>query len=259
MGLKGLNLDFFNETVYKETGYKVLGSFLFGSQNYGLDTEDSDVDVITVVIPSLEYIVTHKDFITKKFDKKDGGKVLVYDIRKYVDLLLKMDANALECYYTPYAKLSSSWDEYFKFFMEDNYLHTNLLFYKPKVFANSTLGRAKSYLLLAEKARLRDNKKVFCKKIAMGQYCLDVLDKYYSNDFQDYSDLIKGAKDILDIKTGKSYFSKPFDYYDWEAMFKTQLSISAFETDVSYKEQPAIRDIIIDYTEQILQSYFVTI
>ena len=38
-------------------GYEFFGAFLYGSQNYNLDTESSDVDLVVLYIPTAEKLV----------------------------------------------------------------------------------------------------------------------------------------------------------------------------------------------------------
>lgn len=44
----------------KYPNYDVLGVFLYGSQNYNLDTDDSDVDSIIVLVPSIKALLCEK-------------------------------------------------------------------------------------------------------------------------------------------------------------------------------------------------------
>lgn len=45
----------------KNYGKNVFAEFLYGSQNYGLDTENSDVDTRTIIIPDLKCLVDKKN------------------------------------------------------------------------------------------------------------------------------------------------------------------------------------------------------
>jgi predicted nucleotidyltransferase len=49
-----------HKQVVLDAGYaedQIIGVFLYGSQNYGLATEDSDVDTKVVIIPTLENLI----------------------------------------------------------------------------------------------------------------------------------------------------------------------------------------------------------
>lgn len=85
-------------------GY-VIGTFLHGSQNYNLDTKESDVDTISIFVPTCDYAILHKPengcFIMD--DKVCAGEHCnIKDIRNWVNEILKSNPNAIEILYTDY-------------------------------------------------------------------------------------------------------------------------------------------------------------
>lgn len=50
------------EEIYETLShtYNVYGVFLYGSQNYGTDTEQSDVDAKAIIVPSFHELVLKK-------------------------------------------------------------------------------------------------------------------------------------------------------------------------------------------------------
>lgn len=74
---------------------------LYGSQNYLIATDNSDTDSKILIVPSLKDAVLKKEVISKEYEK-DTGKILVQDIRKSFDSMLKMNINFLEILYTDY-------------------------------------------------------------------------------------------------------------------------------------------------------------
>ena len=64
---------------------------LIGSQNYGLDTENSDIDTFTFVIPSLFSLAINKKEFRGEFEVKDG-KCMYKDFRDALNLLKKTSA-----------------------------------------------------------------------------------------------------------------------------------------------------------------------
>ena len=74
---------------------------LIGSQNYGLDTENSDIDTFTFVIPSLFSLAINKKEFRGEFEVKDG-KCMYKDLRDALNLLKKTSPNSLECFTSHY-------------------------------------------------------------------------------------------------------------------------------------------------------------
>lgn len=75
---------------------------LYGSQNYGLDTEDSDVDTKIAVIPSGKDIVLGYEKLSTTLRLEDGSVCEVKDIREMANQFYKGNINFTEMLYTPY-------------------------------------------------------------------------------------------------------------------------------------------------------------
>ena len=75
--------EHFQKILIDYPNYKFLGIFLYGSQNYGLATEESDVDSIAIVIPTIEDIILRKP-ICKEIIFENGEHCNVKDIREVV-------------------------------------------------------------------------------------------------------------------------------------------------------------------------------
>ena len=50
-----------NDYINKQVNGTIIGTFLYGSQNYRLDTPESDIDSISIYIPTQEEIYFSKD------------------------------------------------------------------------------------------------------------------------------------------------------------------------------------------------------
>ena len=82
-------------------GYKFFGAFLYGSQNYNLDTESSDVDLVILYIPTAEKLVNLAPPLSKEETlAQTNEKNILKDIRLFIKELLKGSPNALELLYT---------------------------------------------------------------------------------------------------------------------------------------------------------------
>lgn len=80
--------------------YDAVMTVLVGSQNYGLDTDKSDFDTFTFVLPSLRDVATMRDPVsTTKED--EYGHINIKDIRLALNLLKKTSPNSVECFASP--------------------------------------------------------------------------------------------------------------------------------------------------------------
>ena len=55
--------------------------FLYGSQNYGIDTQDSDVDTKAVILPRFEEFVLNKDALSTTHILSNNEHIDLKDIR----------------------------------------------------------------------------------------------------------------------------------------------------------------------------------
>ena len=99
----------------KARNYEVVMTVLIGSQNYHLDTNNSDIDTFTFVLPSAEDLALAREPVRGEFEVEDG-KCMYKDIRLALNLLKKTSPNSIECfasknyYYEPkYATILSKY------------------------------------------------------------------------------------------------------------------------------------------------------
>jgi predicted nucleotidyltransferase len=98
---------------------RILGIFLYGSQNYGLDTEKSDVDSILILLPSFEDLLFNKTWYSKEL-YFENEHIVVKDIRCYREELLKQNLNYLETLLGDYYILNNKYEELFKLHFFNN-------------------------------------------------------------------------------------------------------------------------------------------
>lgn len=114
----------------KSKGFDVFYIALYGSQNYGIDTETSDIDLKAIIIPTLEQLVRQTKPTSTVFNY-EWGQVEVKDIRNYIESAVKVNGNFIELlnteyYLSPYQKeaevlrsfysrlLDSQWEIYLR-------------------------------------------------------------------------------------------------------------------------------------------------
>ena len=97
-------------------GDQVLGIFLYGSQNYGIDTEESDVDTKAIIVPTINDLCLEKT-VSRELHLDNGEHCEVKDIREMVKMIKKQNINFIEILYTNYClinpKYNRIWREYF--------------------------------------------------------------------------------------------------------------------------------------------------
>lgn len=91
----------------EDLDYDVIYGSIYGAQNYGLDTEESDVDSYLVVMPSLEDIAMNRPLksvdLSYKVDGVDTGEhIVIKDIRLFMKNIFNSDPHALEAFYSEY-------------------------------------------------------------------------------------------------------------------------------------------------------------
>lgn len=84
-----------------DKGYEVVCVNLYGSQNYGLDTENSDMDFKAVVLPSIDDVINNTSPVSTSLEFR-GGLIDVKDIRLMFENYKKQNTNYLETLFTPY-------------------------------------------------------------------------------------------------------------------------------------------------------------
>lgn len=92
------------ESAAKEIGdaSRVLGVCLYGSQNYGLATENSDVDTKAFIMPSLSELIKYKKISHQIEADAEGGLCDLKHLELMCQNFTKQNINFLEVLYTDY-------------------------------------------------------------------------------------------------------------------------------------------------------------
>lgn len=95
----------------------LLGVFLFGSQNYHVETENSDVNTIAIIIPTVQDMCLNDKPLSRDLELPNNEHCVVKDIRLIVDMFSKQNTNFLEILFTEYKwinpKFEELWTKYF--------------------------------------------------------------------------------------------------------------------------------------------------
>lgn len=84
---------------------------LQGSQNYGLETDTSDVDTKCILTPSFEEIALGKKMVSTTHILDNNEHLDAKDIRLYCDCFKKQNLNFLEILFTPYCIINPLYKE----------------------------------------------------------------------------------------------------------------------------------------------------
>ena len=96
----------------------IVGLFLQGSQNYGLDTEDSDVDTKLVVTPTLSDIVMNRSPVSTTHVRENDEHIDFKDIRLMLHTFRKQNINFLEILFTKVSAINSMYAKYWSRLVE---------------------------------------------------------------------------------------------------------------------------------------------
>ena len=135
--------EHFQKILIDYPNYKFLGIFLYGSQNYGLATEDSDVDSIAIVIPTIEDIILRKP-ICKEIIFENGEHCNIKDIREVVKEWRKQSLQALEILFTDYFIIELEYVSYWNNFLD---IRNDIAHYDVERTFKSIAGQAKQTYL----------------------------------------------------------------------------------------------------------------
>lgn len=102
-------------------GYEVIFTSLIGSQNYGLASEDSDIDTYSIIFPNLTDYVIGTEPYSKEFDMEDG-KCVVRDARLAFHSLRKSNPNSLEVFVTPYKIYNKKYEDLLKLWLKEDHV-----------------------------------------------------------------------------------------------------------------------------------------
>lgn len=99
---------------------RIVGVFLHGSANYGLDTENSDVDTKLILTPSWEEICFNKQPISTTHVRANNEHIDAKDIRLMFATFRKQNLNFVEILFTRYKILNPLYEDLWNFLINFN-------------------------------------------------------------------------------------------------------------------------------------------
>lgn len=92
----------------------IIGIFCQGSQNYGLDTENSDIDTKCILTPTFKDICLDKKPISTTHILNNNEHLDAKDVRSYMTCFKKQNLNFLEILFTPYFIINPLYEQEWK-------------------------------------------------------------------------------------------------------------------------------------------------
>ena len=142
----------------KYPNYDVLGAFLYGSQNYNLDTENSDVDSIVVIIPSIKSLLYEKE-VSTTYEMEDHHSV-VKDLKAFNKNLLTLSPMAVEPLFAQLKWINDKYKYIYQKFYHDN--AQKIVTSCPAILYDKVRAMIKS---MARKESLTGKQYVLCKRM----------------------------------------------------------------------------------------------
>lgn len=123
----------------QDNGHKIAAIFLQGSQNYGLETDLSDVDTKSITLPSLRAVIKNNKRTSSTLVLPNNEHCDVKDIVLMYECFTKSNINFLEILFTEFMII----DPFYKNEIEDLRSHAEeIAQYDYKRLANSIIGMA---------------------------------------------------------------------------------------------------------------------
>lgn len=89
---------------------RIVGIFYQGSANYGLDTENSDIDTKCLIVPSFGELVYNAKPMSTTHIRENNEHITITDIRLFFQTLRKQNINFVEILFTKYRILNPTYE-----------------------------------------------------------------------------------------------------------------------------------------------------
>ena len=219
-----------------DPGYQHIMTVLVGSQNYNLDSENSDIDTYSFVVPKIEDLIYGKEPITKEYDVEDG-KCVVKDIRLGLNLLRKPSPNSVECFASEYKYYEPMYKDILQFYLNEAIqfmIHSNY-----KNMLNAIAGTARG---------LHGRNMTEGKKFAHCLRLKEMYERYLDSHYRPYELLKLRTGDLVLARNAKFDTSEISNQYYKEESLKIALML----TERANMFEPTEQDLL---TEKLNQKY----
>lgn len=233
-------------------GGKRLFTGLVGSQNYGLSTEKSDVDSISVIVPSFKNLILPRERTSKTISMDRGEFAQIKDFRDYCHLITKGSMNIFEALFSPYIDIS---EEFFSYYEKLVNMREDIAYANPIAVVNSYNGQIVSDLRHA----FNEVTDYFnSKKIADAERLLIQLISYVEGmPFEEILDVSDYRDFVLEIKAGEYDFNQAIRYRD-SIIAESDKAMARFQQNYhgDYKMNPVVKNELDNLILQIFEECY---
>lgn len=202
---------------------KNFGTYLYGSQNYKTDTTKSDVDTVTLFIPSLDFAVWHKGPVNKEIQLENGEKVVLKDIRTWTQGLMQGYPKDIELLLTRF-----NTTEYWRRGFCESYLYDTFVYLNP---INTITHSIKMGLSLLDKGTIKGTVNAILQA--------EFLDNYVHGLNEDIRDIFVPYRDFV-VQAIKEAKEEEWDEYKIDTLLKN--------CDYTYE---SLKDTFLYYDENL--------
>lgn len=255
------NLAIFEDILKDSTSYgisrKIIFMFNYGSWNYGLETENSDLDIICVVMPTAADLLDIKEIKCKEH-KYSNGIIKEVDFRIFVNKIKKgKDINLMEFFNSRYGYISNEArtivPEFYKNFFDYKAMNN--------VYCDNALPLSYAYIGMADNLLNKYFDSSCIKSLANA--CV-MLNKTYSllklKGLEDITGTVKETKlhTLIPIKKGELSLDELNEIlYQGIKNLKTLRVMSVYLTDLKIPTDTEDLDDFMWVCEELFKGLFV--
>lgn len=226
----------------------VLMTSLFGSQNYKLDNENSDVDTVSIILPTYMNLIRGDQPISQETIQKDGSHILLKDIRLAFNSIRKSNPNGVEWLISKYKVFNSDYEDVLRYYLKDE----NDLFYMTHCNYTSMMNA-----ITGITKNLKRENMSLGKRFAHYMRLTTMVDKYldYSENPNNYFTMSEEhLKLAQDAKFGRITISEE----DCNKMEEVILNIvNSFEKTTAQEDIERTGQLVVDeFQKVIFDRYF---
>lgn len=207
-----------SDTMRKD--YTRMFTALSGSQNYGLNTENSDVDTKSIFIPNFSTLLFTKKLLSETWILDNNEHIEAKDVREMGIQLLKQGLNFVEILFTPYVDINPKYEWFYSDLIQ---LNEKIAHYDRQKAITSMAGMINQNCYNAFDI---GKKEVNFKKLATAYRVMEQMDKYMKDySYEDVLNMRDHRNTFLSIKSGNMTYNDAYDLA--KNMSKKSLNIIA--------------------------------
>ena len=244
--------DHYNYAKQNYNEENIIGIFLAGSQNYGTDTETSDVDTKMLITPTLSSIYQNKRGDSKTLKMPDNNEqISIKDIRCAFSELKKQNINLLEILFTDYCIINPLYKDFWQKLIEKRDL---IVRYDPSLAIKTTKGMALNYYNRLFQDDGKISQKHTANLVRLEYYLKQYIDqKSYLECLKPEGETLELIKQIRTNQLGQNSLLTIAD--SAETNIKTIADAYAQRPDISLPNKE-VEDILNDVCKEIIDTSF---